>query len=27
LICTQIGRCCGNADCPGGRCDSEGFCH
>jgi len=25
--CTQIGRCCSGLQCPGGRCDSEGFCH
>jgi len=27
LVCTQVGRCCSNADCAGGICDSEGFCH
>jgi hypothetical protein len=25
-VCTQIGRCCSGLQCPGGRCDSEGFC-
>lgn len=26
-VCTQVGRCCSGLQCPGGRCDSEGFCH
>lgn len=26
-VCTPTGRCCSNADCGGGYCDSEGFCH
>ncbi|HET9662260.1 MAG TPA: hypothetical protein VFP05_18180 [Thermomicrobiales bacterium] len=26
-VCTQTGRCCNGLQCPGGRCDSEGFCH
>jgi hypothetical protein len=25
--CILIGRCCSNLQCPGGRCDSAGFCH
>lgn len=26
-VCTAAGRCCSNADCGGGQCDSQGFCN